>query len=66
MPEAGQRHAGRTALIDQCRHARLDANHVGIHAEATGDILIDMRMRIDEAGQYQLACDVDDLFGAGR
>ena len=50
VPEAGQRHAGRTALIDQRRHAGLHANHVGIHAEAAGDILIDMRVGIDQPG----------------
>jgi len=52
---AGQRHAGRAALIDQCRHAGLHAHHVGIHAEAAGDILIDMRVGIDQARQYPFA-----------
>ena len=66
VPEAGQRHAGRAALIDQCRHAGLHAHHVGIHAEAAGDILIDMRMRIDQPRQHQLAGYIDHLSGAGR
>ena len=66
MPEAGQRHAGRAALVDQRGHAGLNAHHVGIHAEAAGDILIDMGMGIDQPGQHDLAGDVDDLLGAGR
>ncbi|MEY9368532.1 hypothetical protein ABIE83_003150 [Bradyrhizobium diazoefficiens] len=47
MTKAGQRHAGRAALIDQRRHARLHADHVGVHAEAAGDILIDMGVGVD-------------------
>src|SRR5882757_10810255 len=66
IPEARQRHAGRTALIDQGRHAGLHADHVRVHSEAAGDVLIDMRMRIDQPGQHQLAGDVDHLSGAGR
>ncbi|MEY9359987.1 hypothetical protein ABH994_002708 [Bradyrhizobium yuanmingense] len=66
MAEAWQRHAGRTALIDQRRHAGLHAHHVGVHAETAGDILIDMGVGVDQPGQHQLAADIDDLLRAGR
>ncbi len=66
MPETGKRHAGRATLIDQRGHAGLDADHIGVHAEAPGDVLIDMGVGVDQAGQDDLAGDVDDLFGAGR
>ena len=55
MPETRQGHAGGAALIDQRRDAGLDADHVGIHAEAAGDILIDMGMGIDQSGQHDFA-----------
>ena len=66
MPETRQGHAGRAALIDQRRHARLHADDVGVHAEAPRDILIDMRMGVDQSGQHDLARDVNDVAGAGR
>jgi len=66
MPESGQRHAGRAALIDQRRHPGLHAHHVGVHAEPAGDILVDMGVGIDQSRQDDLAGDIDDLAGSGR
>ncbi len=66
VPKARQGHAGRTALIHQGCHARPHADHVGVHTETSRDILIDMRVGIDQAGQHDLAGDVDDFAGAGR
>ncbi len=66
MPETRQRHAGRAALIDQRRHAGLHADHVRVHAEAAGNILIDMGVGVDQSGQHDLAADVDNLPRARR
>jgi hypothetical protein len=66
VPETRQCHAGRAALIDQRRDAGLDADHVCIHAEAAGDILIDMGMGIDQPGQHDFAGHIGDFSGACR
>ena len=52
-------------MIDQRCDPGLDAHHVGVHAEASCYILVDMRMGIDQSGQHQLAGDIDNLLGAG-
>ncbi len=66
IAEAGQGHAGRAALIDDRGDARVHADHVGIHAEPAGHILIDMPVRVDEARQNDLAFGVDHLFRRTR
>ena len=66
VPEAGQGHAGGPALIDQRRDAGLDPDHVGIHAEAAGDILIDMGVGVDQPRQHDLAGHVDHFPCAAR
>ena len=50
-----QRHARRAALVDQRRHAGMHAAHVGLETEAAGDVLEDVRVRVDQAGQHELA-----------
>ena len=66
VPETRQGHAGGAALIDQRRDAGLNADHVGIHAEAAGDILVDMGVGVDQSGQDDCATNVHDFLGAGR
>ena len=61
VAEARQGHAGRTALVDHGSDAGPHADHIRIKPEAAGDILIDMRVSIDQAGQNQFAGDVDHL-----
>ena len=66
VPETRQRHARGSALIDQRRDAGVNADHVGIHAEAARDILINMRVGVDQSGQHDRAANVHDFLGAGR
>ncbi len=61
MPEARHRDAAGAALIDERRDARAHAAQVGVQAEAAGHILVDVRVRIDQARQHQPAAAVDDL-----
>ena len=55
MAEARNGHAARTALVHHCGDAGPYAHHVGVQAEAAGDVLIDMGMGIDHAGGDDLA-----------
>ena len=67
MPEAGHRHAAGPALIDQRADARVDAAQVGLEAEFAGDVLIDVRMGVDQPGGHDTPGDVDHLGpGFGR
>ena len=66
MPEARQRHAGRSALIDHRGDAGMHADQVGIEAEAAADIAIDMGVGVDHAGKDDAPAQVDRLFGARR
>jgi hypothetical protein len=66
MAEARQGHARRAALVDHCGDARLHADQVGVHAEASADVTIDVSVRVDHARQHQPSTDVHDLLGAGR
>ena len=66
VPEARQRHARRAALVDHRGDAGAHADHVRVQAEAAGDVLINVSMGVDQAGQDQLAGDVDHLARAGR
>src|ERR1051326_8296419 len=61
LAEGGQRHARRAALVDERRDAGAHAAKVGLEAEAAGDVLEHVRVRVDESGQHQLARDVDRL-----
>jgi len=64
--EARERHAGRAALIDHGGDTGPHTDHVRVQPEAAGDILVDMRVSIDQAGQNQLAGNVDHLAGTRR
>ena len=56
----------RPALVDQRRHARVDADHVGVEAEAAADVAIDVRVRVDHARQHELAAHVDRFAASVR
>ena len=55
VAEAGQRHAARPALVDQGGDARAHAAHVGIQAEAAGDVA-GRRGRACRSGRAAPAC----------
>ena len=61
LPEARERHAAWAALVDHRGRPRMHAHHVGLEAEAAGDVLVDVRVGIDEPGKDDLAAGVDDL-----
>ena len=61
LAEPGQGHAARATLVDQRGDARADSDHVGLETESPGDVLVDVGVRVDEAGQDQSVMDVDDL-----
>src|ERR1700722_12601561 len=50
VPKSGQGHATRTTLVHQGRNPRLNSAQVGIEAKSAGDVLVDMSMRVDQAG----------------
>ena len=66
MAEARQGHAGGAALVDHRGDAGMHAHHVGIQAEAAGDVMIDVGVRVDHAGKHQPPTNVDGLLGGGR
>jgi hypothetical protein len=53
VPESGERHARRSALIDNRRYPRLHADEIGIEPEAAGHVLVAVRMGVDQARQNQ-------------
>jgi hypothetical protein len=57
--EPGESEHRRAALVDQRCHARLHAHHVGVEPETAGDVTVHMGVRVDQAGQYELAANVD-------
>ena len=65
LPERGQRHARRAALVDERGDAGAHAAEVRLQAEATGDVLEHVRVGVDEARQHQLAGDIHRFLGAG-
>ena len=61
MAEAGNGHAARAALIDERGHRRAHPHHVGRETELAGDVLVDMRVGIDQPWGDDEAGGVDDL-----
>jgi len=53
------------ALVDHRGDAGLDADHVGVEAEAATDIFVDMGVGIDQPGQHEAAAHIDRLGGGG-
>ena len=66
VAEARNGHAARPTLVHHGGDARPHAHHVGVQAEASGDVLIDMGMGVYHAGNDDLARDVDHLPGRRR
>src|SRR5580658_2817785 len=62
-PVKGQR--TRAALIDDGGDAGADADEIRVEAEIARDMLVDMGMRVDEAGRDDEALGVDDFGAAG-
>jgi hypothetical protein len=54
------------ALVDHGGHAGMNADGVGVEAEAAADVAIDVGVGVDQAGQHQFAPDVDRLPGGTR
>ena len=66
MAEARNGHAARAALVHHRGDAGPHAHHVGIQAEAAGDVLIDVGVRVDHAGGDDLPADIDHLLRVVR
>jgi hypothetical protein len=54
-----ERHAARPTLIHERRDPRVHAAQIGIEPEATGDVLVDMRVRVDQTRQHEPARAID-------
>ena len=61
MAEAGGGHAARPTLVHDRGDTGSHAHHIGVQAEAAGDVLIDMGVRVDHPGSDDLARDIDHL-----
>src|SRR5438105_2833210 len=44
----------------------MHTNHVGVHAETSADVTIDVSVGVDHARQHQPSADVDGRLGGGR
>src|SRR5262249_34926894 len=64
--ERRKRHEARAALVDQRRDAGMDADEIGLEAEAAGHMPGHMRMRIDKPRQYECAAHIDCLAAAAE
>lgn len=65
VAKPGDGHAARPALVDDRRDCRADPNHVGRQAEPAGDVLVDVRVRVDQAGGDDFSGRVEHLFRGG-
>ena len=63
LAERGQRHARRAALVEERGDSGMHSDQVGVQPEAAGDVLEDMAVRVDQAGQHELAGNVRHLPG---
>ena len=61
MAEAADGHAARPALIDHRGDAGAHADHIGIQPELSGDMLVDVAMRVDHSGGDDAPGKVDHL-----
>jgi hypothetical protein len=52
------------ALVDERRDSRANAAEIGLEAEAAGDVLEYMRVRVDQPGKHELSGDVDRFLRA--
>ena len=66
IAKAGEGHATRPAVIHQGGDAGAHADQVRVEAEAAADMLIDMGVGVDHAGQHQQTRRVHGLGAIGR
>ena len=52
--------------VDDGGHPRANANLVRVHPEIAGDVLVDVGVRIDHAGDHELIPRVDGASGGAR
>ena len=57
---------GGAALVDDGGHARANANLVRVHPEVAGDVLVDVAVSVDHAGDHELIPCVDGARGRAR
>src|SRR4030095_177199 len=57
---------GGAPLVDDGGDARANANLVRVHPEVAGDMLVDMAVRVDHAGDHKLVPRVDRASGHAR
>src|SRR5262245_94804 len=50
---------GGAALVHDGGHPRTNADLVRVHPEVAGDVLVDVAVRVDHAGDYELVPRVD-------
>src|SRR5262249_49075280 len=63
LSEALDGERGGAALVDDGGDARANANFVRVHPEIAGDVLVDVGVRVDHAGNHQLISRVDRANG---
>src|SRR5881628_2515878 len=66
FPEALDGERGGAALVDDGGDARANANLVRVHPEVAGDVLVDVAVRVDHAGDHELIPRVDRASGRAR
>src|SRR5881397_4349885 len=66
FPEALDGERGGAALVDDGGHARANANLVRVHPEVAGDVLVDVAVRVDHAGNHEPIPRVDRASGRAR
>src|SRR5215470_6836987 len=66
LSEALDGERGGAALVDDRGDARANANLVRVHPEITGDVLVDVGVRVDQTGGHQLIPRVDRAGGRAR
>src|SRR5204863_366812 len=57
---------GGAALVDDGGHARANADLIRVHSEVPGDVLVDVAVRIDHAGDHELVPRIDRASGHAR
>src|SRR5215475_15994079 len=57
---------GGAPLVDDGGDARANANLVRVHPEVAGDVLVDVAVRVDHAGDHELIPGVDGARGGTR
>src|SRR5262245_50200406 len=66
LSEALDGERGGAALVDDGGHPRTNANLVRVHPEVAGDVLVDMTVRVDHAGDHELIPCVNRTSGGPR